>query len=842
MQYLTITIFLPFRALVQLLLCCASLAVQAATTVPIEVQMPGTQPSDNVASINLNTDCDQCHLNTDPAVTIVSDWRGSMMSHAGRDPIFWATLAVAEQDFDGSGDLCLRCHTMAGWLAGESTPTDGSAISTVHAAEGVGCELCHKMTNPDNSEIQGLQVAPYIANDGGTPAKGYYGSAQLSILDEARKRLGPYSDADAKHPWQQSLFHRSVDFCGSCHDVSNPVVGDLAPNNGAQVPLTSGFDGQLDTLTNPRNITNKAAFNHFPYEYGVVERTYSEYKAGLLSQTLVKDYGTLPANLQAGAIANAHNAALGAGTGGNYADNAPRYFSCQTCHMHATIKKGCKVNTVQVRTDQPMHDLTGGNYWMPDAIQYMDTQNTLLAGGDLSTLENTGLVAGKQRAMDNLESAASLSVNGDAVHVVNLTGHKLISGYPEGRRMWLNIVWKGGNDNTLREDGAYGTLQLTYDLNGDNQVNAADSVETLLDLNDPNNRVYEVHGAVTQEWASKLVNLSTAYANIPVSYDRVSGAVTATVGDVAAQAPGTWHETFHFVLNNKVVKDNRIPPYGMDRDAATVRNILPVPATQYGNPASGQAYNYWDDFPLNPPAGAVSATIRLMYQPTSWEYIQFLARANNGSNTFLANEGGNILDAWLHTGMAAPYVMAQTTWTPPDSDNDGVPDTLDNCPNDANPQQEDHDTDGLGDVCDPDDDNDGLSDTDEAALGTDPFNPDTDGDGISDYDETLYDGVVGYNPDTDTNPLSSNTDGDAYPDGTDPIPTLYNYEDGDVAPYGSPDSETNAGDVLVCMQLVLGIKPVTNLELAHVDLYPVDAPDGVITLSDYLLLLERFLQ
>jgi hypothetical protein len=36
--------------------------------------------------------------------------------------------------------------------------------------------------------------------------------------------------------------------------------------------------------------------------------------------------------------------------------------------------------------------------------------------------------------------------------------------------------------------------------------------------------------------------------------------------------------------------------------------------------------------------------------------------ANTGENTFLADEGVNMLDAWLHTGMAEPHIMATTTW------------------------------------------------------------------------------------------------------------------------------------------------------------------------------------
>jgi hypothetical protein len=632
--------------LVAMLCVLAAGLTHAATVVPNEIQQPGTQPGE-VTKLETPDKCDNCHGGYNQAVEPAFNWRGSMMANAGRDPIFWATLAIAEQDFDGSGDLCIRCHSTGGWYAGRSTPTDGSGLAAGDA-DGVECDNCHKMTNPDNSEYLGVMNPPFIANDGGTPAIGYYGSGMES-LSGGNAKLGPYSDAAAKHQFLQSLFHRDVDYCGSCHDVSNPAVGDLAHNNGAQSTadpvVASGVPGSP--------LDGKAAFNNFPYQYGIVERTYSEFKSGLLSQTLVANYASLPLDLKAGAIQAAFNSA-----GGNYADGSPRYFSCQTCHLRAVTGQGANKAGTPTRTDLPLHDMTGGNYWMPDAIVYQNTQGTLRLGGGLTTVQLAALDAGKLRAQQQLDLAASLSVSGNTLKVTNLTAHKLISGYPEGRRMWLNVKWYDSSDTLLREDGAYGTI--TVDIGG-----TPTQVDTILDLADPNTKIYEAHYGMTQEWASQLLGLGYS-AGLPLSYDRVSGAVTYTLGDLAAQGPGTDHETFHFVLNNTVAKDNRIPPYGFAYDEARQRNALPVPATQYGSPTAGGAYNYWDDITLNPPAGATYATIELLYQPTSWEYVQFLYLANNGQNAFLANEGLNLLNAWLNTGMAQPYIMASTTWgTPP---------------------------------------------------------------------------------------------------------------------------------------------------------------------------------
>ena len=117
----------------------------------------------------------------------------------------------------------------------------------------------------------------------------------------------------------------------------------------------------------------------------------------------------------------------------------------------------------------------------------------------------------------------------------------------------------------------------------------------------------------------------------------------------------------------------------------------------------------------------------------------------------------------LYTSLAGPNVTATNTdstgntselstavgFTAPDGDSDGIPNTLDNCPVDANPSQLDTDGDGDGDACDTDDDNDALPDGSDGcpALAED-FDGFQDADGCpdpgpdSDLDGICDDGVT----------------------------------------------------------------------------------------------------
>ena len=204
----------------------------AATTVPTDIQIPGTQPIpvDTVPTINSVGNCG-CHdfspvAGQSPESVPVFGWDGGMMANAGRDPLFWATVAVAEQDFlpggGGVGDLCLHCHSVKGWLEGRSVPTDGSGMNEGSDAEGIMCEFCHLVTNPDQvNSIPNPPEGGYVEEQNGdfvaydeATGDGYYGGAEY-VVNSAGTRLGPYADASARHDVIPSPYFRDARMCGT---------------------------------------------------------------------------------------------------------------------------------------------------------------------------------------------------------------------------------------------------------------------------------------------------------------------------------------------------------------------------------------------------------------------------------------------------------------------------------------------------------------------------------------------------------------------------------------------------------------------------------------------------
>lgn len=524
--------------------------------------LAGTQPDKSSGQdfdfILHSGSCRVCHEIYDPVeVPIYTRWRGSMMANSARDPLFHACLAIATQDAGDSGDLCLRCHTPGGWLGGRSFPTDGSALQE-EDYDGVNCNFCHRMVDPDfKPGISPQRDEPILAaleSAGLLPSSPGNGSY---VVDPDDVRRGPFSDVPLNLHGVDivvSPFHTKSEFCGTCHDVSNPAL-TRQPNG----------DYVLNTLGEPHPSQEK--YDMFP-----LERTYSEWL-------------------------NSTYATVGVDHGGVFGGNHPTGImqSCQDCHMPDTEAFGCAFDfdPFFIRPNIPAHDFNGGNMWVQDMLAN-------IYGWELNL---DYLHDSKERTQYMLENACTLEVSQAAcnlnVRIVNETGHKLPTGYPEGRRMWINVVFRDENLAIIAERGIY------------DEDNAH--------LTTPDTKVYEAKLGPDE-------------------------AMAAATGLPAAPS-------FHFVLNNKWYKDNRIPPRGFTNAAFEAAQAAPVAATY----VDGQ---YWDDTLFRIPPSATTADVTVLYQTASKEYISFLRDEN------VTNDAGDFLYAqWEETGKSPPVTMRQMTFT-----------------------------------------------------------------------------------------------------------------------------------------------------------------------------------
>ncbi len=480
------------------------------------------------------------------------------MANATRDPLFWAALDVANHDEPGVGDFCLRCHAPRAWFSGRVVKDGANGIVPGHNGcllrgdhddaettatndfDGLGCQSCHRI----------MAAGPHgEAAPRGSGNIWLDGAASVSCGSTSNPCMrGPYTYSGAQpginpppHAWSPSNLHRESALCGSCHDVTTPILAS----------------GPLRTL-----MAEDGSDTGIPFP---IERTYKEWQQSAFSDRLFAD---------------------GFSADDPVASSLTADQPCQACHMRNSndaLARACNQNAQGSRTgDLPVHELVGANAWMPRVM------GSLYGGPSGLNREadfaRTALLAEQFLA----EQAAALSISLQSsvggqvtarVRITNLTGHKLPTGYGEGRRMWVSLQARDAGGKLLWESGAYDASSGTLTA-------------------DPPLYVYEVQQGVWNA-ATRRCEISGADGNA----------------------------VFHFVLNNCVRKDNRIPPAGFRgaRDPETRPVGYTYPETTAG---SGQLVNFDDahyTFSLPPTfQGQVVVTATLRHQIASADYIAFL--------------------------------------------------------------------------------------------------------------------------------------------------------------------------------------------------------------------------
>lgn len=356
---------------------------------------------------------------------------------------------------------------------------------------------------------------------GSTPVINPDGSTPIHYEDP----IGPPDDPDyqaisLEHPTfggqtgtnNGPTFIRTPEFCGSCHDLTIPVLNHGMPE----------------------------------------QRTYTEWKYSNFGRQFITVKKKQEPN--------------------------PNYKRCQDCHM-PTLKheyaddvpvslnpdpvvsgwwpyakdRNLTIDPVTGKAGTTFHKFGGGNRDLPEMMKYIYKDPiTKMAELDLevigeATYNDTrmfpGMLSNRESHLDRarrnteimLKEAVSVQItegpislgNGKyrvKVKVTNNSGHRIPTGYPDGRRFWISLQVKDANGNTVYQSGYYDpeTAELYNDAG---KTGFKRALDPMIDATTEGNQV--------------------------MVYEKRTG--TAKDGG---------YEISVSLLNEKVVFDNRIPPAG----------------------------------------------------------------------------------------------------------------------------------------------------------------------------------------------------------------------------------------------------------------------------------------
>jgi hypothetical protein len=547
--------------------------------------------------------CYVCHGN---AQDIWPSYMGTMMANSARDPLFKGQFSIAvagfewlhqqgEIPFGGEvvADFCIRCHSPNGWQGGRSG-FEGDGVSSAYTPalydhshsldqEGVVCDTCHRSTGFSPNATPSAFKIP-----------GQPDSAQL-ILSQSLAKRGPYA-GNYTHTHQGGVTPYGAWIGPGLDTITPPVAHNPPLQEGSAISPAHNTEhganmGESTLCGSCHNITS-------PYTGFAIERTYTEWL----------------------------NSDLGDPT-------SPEFQSCQDCHMPAQANvQGCTLpgsNPTygvwsKIRSALRQHEFVGGNAWIPQILKQMYPMVDLpwTTGQSYQGTPHLGPPSRDamwdtttQRAIQKLREAAEVDLTATeavpgtitaSVRVTNLTGHKLPTGYSEGRRMWIQLE---------AVDGAGAVVYRSGMLDANSEL-----------IQDPDLKIYEAKQAL--------------------DYPRL----------------GLSGPSFHFALNNAVYKDNRILPKGgvQVRGWGGTDSYDPVLAP-WPNGGLYPDRQHWDTTPyvIVVPSGAprpITVRATVLYQTSSYAYVDFLA---NGGDAIVQTvphpDAVTVRNLW-QSGFAAPAI------------------------------------------------------------------------------------------------------------------------------------------------------------------------------------------
>jgi hypothetical protein len=391
--------------------------------------------------------------------------------------------------------------------------------------------------NPD------VPILSRLAQDGLLPSA-FLGNATF-VVDSKDVRRGPLNDVPSVPlggvgPYHNSTdvpnsskliyspFHSDSALCGTCHDVSNPAFS-VEPN-GKVV---------LNGLNEPHPTMDKN-------DMFAEQRTFSEWQ----NSTFAAEGVYFPDRR----------------FGGNHPTGIMK--TCQDCHMPDQIGAACKPYSdagVNTRPNVPQHSFAGANTWVARTIPGRIGEVEAARIGMTQEAIDLAIARNIQMLRDASDMELTQVGHTLSVKIINQSGHKLPTGFPEGRRAWINVRFFDSSDNLIAERGRYELKSATL-MPGDTKV-------------------YESEQVIDADVAA------------------------ATGLDEGAH--------FHVSLNNVIRSDNRIPPRGFTNAAFLAAHAAPVDYVY----ADGQ---YWDITEYGIPAGAASAAVTFYFQTSSREFMEFL--------------------------------------------------------------------------------------------------------------------------------------------------------------------------------------------------------------------------